>query len=124
MRDIKFRVWDGDIMHQDCSMFIEIDDGTVWENDPQEEYHDSLKERHGYTLMQYTGLKDKNGKEIYEGDIIKTTNYRNGRETNGVVKFEADVCESGFNFGSIGWYKDEFEIIGNIYEHPHLLNSK
>ena len=77
-------------------------------------------------LMQYIGLKDKNGKEIYEGDILKI-------ETDiiGEVVFK-DGC---FVNNSSGWglhtylsmptpYKiPEIEIIGNIYENPELLKS-
>ena len=67
-------------------------------------------------LMQYTGLKDKNGKEIYEGDIIKYDNKE-------IYKIE-------WNYEICGWhpmirlsnpYSDYFEILGNIYENPELL---
>jgi len=77
----------------------------------------------GGKLMQYTGLKDKNGKEIYEGDLF---NYMCD---DGCIEKN---CEVVFNDGAfrtrwgclikdiIDW---EFEVIGNIYENPELLNN-
>jgi hypothetical protein len=67
---------------------------------------------------QYTGLKDKNGKEIYEGDLLQ----REGHDYNHLVKWWD--YSAGFN---MAWVSDslrvgmEIEIIGNIYENPELL---
>ena len=70
--------------------------------------------------MQYTGLKDKNGKEIYEGDILLTNNQTYNYE----VKFED--CSFGVQTKHYGFINligcGELEIIGNIYENPELLN--
>lgn len=78
-------------------------------------------------LMQYTGLKDKNGKEIYEGDICK---YDNGI-TNSIPyiftvhwdSVKARFCEANEGNKTDGsfLYSDKTEVIGNIYEHPELL---
>lgn len=79
--------------------------------------------------MQYTGLKDKYGKEIYEGDVVDTV--YDGKVFTGVVVY--DESELDFkatngkeNYGSNFQYLpccEEVEIIGNIYENPELLGA-
>ena len=88
-----------------------------------------LVDRH--TVGQYMGLKDKNGQEIYEGDIVKFINHNNGKELLREVNWnEKDAC---FQFGdSDGWKfqnylemtKSTMEIIGNTYENSELLGVK
>lgn len=74
-------------------------------------------------LMQSTGLKDKNGKEIFEGDILTSQNY----PVKGVVEFRTDLglwvhYLKGYNyFEYLGNVAGSKEIIGNIYENPELL---
>lgn len=71
-------------------------------------------------LMQYTGLKDKNGKEIYEGDIMTT-------KWNKTVEMIWDAKESCFTLKTpdnlVISDLDEMEIIGNIYENPELIKK-
>ena len=73
-------------------------------------------------LMQFTGLKDKNGKEIYEGDIFTFTN--GPRKTVAKVVFEEAMFKMKDNNGwgaMILQREGDMEVIGNIYENPELL---
>lgn len=80
-----------------------------------------------YEFMQYTGLDDKNGKEIYEEDILKV-HYR-GMSGVGYVEYDNDYCEyriiinadkDYFNL----WENIDLEKIGNIYDNPELLGGE
>ena len=78
----------------------------------------SKKEMANTSIMQYTGLKDKNGKEIYEGDILEDVrgNYHKVIFENGSFK----VVWPHINY-TLGSVKSKLEIIGNIHENPELL---
>ena len=83
-------------------------------------------------ILQYTGLKDKNGKEIYEGDVVKT-NYYNGapgdfKRIIGQVKYHPHAAS--FRVDGVKKYEGlrvdlhgNSEIVGNIYESPELLEA-
>jgi uncharacterized phage protein (TIGR01671 family) len=81
---------------------------------------------HDLVLMQSTGLKDKNGKEIFDGDIIRVPYY----EFTRTEKVEIIKADDVYECHPFNWYNQErdgygypsdSEIIGNIYEHPDLL---
>lgn len=82
-------------------------------------------------LMQYTGLKDKNGMRIFEGDIVKCRVYSLSNETFeiddiGKVVYDDDCCAYFINFNegcihlTSAW---NLKVIGNIYENPELLTA-
>lgn len=108
MRMIKFRVWN---MTNKCFYTEEHVRANLF----------NFLERTQEPVMQFTGLLDKSGKEIYEGDLI----LRDSRDKNDLDKVEYQ--ESGFfpfafyEFGDEGYDAKSCEIIGNIYENPSIL---
>lgn len=115
MREIKFRAWDK-----------EKEEMIGWETlclNPVG-FNNSLRGEGNWIAMQSTGLKDKNGKEIWEGDIVadwignRTPNQDTimGNSERGI---EWDDKKGGWNIT----VDDEVIVIGNIYEHDYLLNK-
>ncbi len=124
MREIKFRVWGGEKMEYSivAGALGNFYAGGIDPNDSAS-LGNTTKYSDQAPLMQYTGLKDKNGKEIYEGDILK----RYGVGEPLTVFWKAPCFVATGAAGISHWYFDEaeaVEIIGNIYEHPHLLNHE
>ena len=138
-REIKFRAW-----HLTKSIMAEVEwlrwDGTIHVNYKVGESKDGFFfggnnvgadwQRDDYELMQFTGLKDKNGKEIYESDILKLQyplNYGYGgihnKEIIVTISFESGCFWfTGEGYTDCNWhFYNEYEVIGNIYENPELL---
>lgn len=141
MREIKFRAWD-----RNKRMMV-YDGNQVWKPNSYRiivtnigikyciklDHDTSIKDENGvvgYTdwehdsfawenieLMQYTGLKDKNGTPIFEGDIVKTPSGECE------VEFDYGKFEPIDASGEYGWLHSQLEIIGNIYENPELLKE-
>jgi uncharacterized phage protein (TIGR01671 family) len=110
MREIKFRVW-----HYNEMVYFEPQDS--WQ---ALKYHfDECDDRPEW-LMQYTGLKDKNGKEIYEGDILN-----NGYTVNYDILYNCGCCNDdtgiGFVLSDSHTAFDDLEVVGNIWGNPELL---
>ncbi len=134
-REIKFRAWLKEDKEMENVKTIDFTDKTIRCLKKNEFINAYLLRRVSFDdveLMQYTGLKDKNGKEIYEGDIIEYK-FPYDRRLNHIspVKF----LETETSFGVKDRYGNEiplymittnnfFEVIGNIYENKNLLEEQ
>jgi len=138
--NMKYKVW-----HIERKEWIQdtwhvyIDpDGDVWEIDERGGYTPYMEKKYltdKVKIVWYTGLKDRNDMEMYEGDVIAC-------ESNGVNRENRVICYDSvqarykavplsayhLNAGNGGWTGYELkyhnEVIGNIYEHPHLLEGE
>ncbi len=129
-REIKFRVWNGEVMSETfhpwemksdaCGGWMDSFGVGLW-------YEGC--EAHNLKWMQFTGLKDKNGREIYEGDVIEISGGYEGSEvdpTKARVFFKDGAFQTDFHNALIrialpgNWL---VEVIGNIYENPELVQA-
>jgi uncharacterized phage protein (TIGR01671 family) len=141
MREIKFKAWDkknNRMANVDSIEFVDALEGrtgiNVYVEGKRNSYWlEAFKDE--YELLQYTGLKDTNGKEIYEGDILKAEDpYREKTKNiavefiNGAYHIEwSNMFYEETDITTIYWAKDmdfSFEIIGNIYQNPKLLKNE
>lgn len=120
-REIKFRAWDK--RHNSMEY---INDLYWFEENGIHDFNDD-----NYIFMQNTGLKDKNGKEIYDSDIVKVT-WGSGK----IVFYEVKYCESlGYHYLRDTKNKEDddiiciydysqMDVIGNVFDNPELLKNK
>ena len=115
-REIKFRAFDKEAktMHEVSS--IDFDNKQIF---IQEEIFDVWLNLEDVILMQFTGLYDKNDKEIYEGDIVRISPKEKSAVTYEKGSFYVKAKEGNFRLGN--WKKETLEVLGNIYENLELL---
>ena len=118
MREIRFRAWDTNtnVMYSMKQLLLRWN--TL-----------SILTCPYFKLMQYTGLKDKNGTEIYEGDIVNCMEY----ECCGKIVWNEEEAgfyfcmmleDGGFQEEHLYDYIEELKVMGNIYENPELLEGR
>ena len=122
MREIKFRVWDKDekIIKKVESINFPLggqsSSKTVCVYNEEEDCYEWV---YDYELMQYTGIKDKNNKEIYEGDIVGFYSNVEDEIITEKVEYHFGIYRAGDYF--VGKIYNKCEVIGNIYENKDLL---
>lgn len=115
MREIKFRAWKqstGCMIQHIGSIEFMVDGSYIINGEDPD-----------CIIMQFTGLKDKNGKEIYDGDILDFDAGEWGGEFEPEVILMSDLIGTWNYCGSIDDVSEWREIIGNIYENPNLITT-
>ena len=135
MREIKFRAWIENRKLMGPVLAIRFSREGVYQVNMKDET--GFEWQTGAILLQFTGLTDRHGKEIYEGDILKLDG---GGEQEPLLPVEWNPTAAQWSVRA-PWLKDgpqplvpleayidmpfcKVEILGNLYEHPHLLQAR
>lgn len=132
----RYRVWDKQTERMHIVSGIDFNDGLVSSVNIWHEGWPWVLEPDEIALMQSTGLKDKNGVDIFDGDVVQAEQYLTTTipvRINGIVKYSNKYTMFYLDNGSerhdlymqsLGGSIYNFEIIGNIYENPELLKEE
>ena len=132
MRERKFRAWNKNFKKMYKIGQITLEKGTWnYEPDNREYIGMSIPYQPSFVLMQYTGLKDKNGKEIYEGDIVYIKGETELLDIKGKVEYSdifaqyiiTNTKNIAYETEALGDYEN-IEVIGNEFDNPELLGGK
>lgn len=133
MREIEFRIWDKELKEMHYLSLEDLCEDNYWydgETDVWSVLYDCNHKNERFVINQYIGIKDKNGKKMFEGDIVKyhAETYTKMWDIIGVVEYYnasygiVDENDRHFlEFNSTSMYVRWYEVIGNIYDNPELL---
>lgn len=129
MREIKFRAWDRELKEWTNYSISNIDGTLIDFLNKETGFWESDRGGERFVLSQYTGLKNFNEKEIYEGDIVKAVGFSKWigvakySDKNQAFVFECIDKNYRRNIVFMSQFDQAFKILGNIYENPEMLEE-